>query len=91
MKKSYIPKNIKRKDILKAINEIREKGFPPRRKADKYLVEYKGIYYPPKYVISLANYYANGGQLKFDDFYSGERVIEFLKNKMFKMVEFKSL
>ena len=55
-----IPKNIKKEHIIKAIEEIKRNGIPKGRDSKKFLLKFNGEYYPPKYVISLANKYANG-------------------------------
>ncbi|CAB50473.1 hypothetical protein [Pyrococcus abyssi] len=55
-----IPKNISREDVLKALEEIDRKGIPKKFKAISYFLVYNGRRYPTKYVISLANKYANG-------------------------------
>ncbi len=55
-----IPKNIKREHIIKAIEEIKKVRIPEGRSSKKFLLEYNGEFYPPKYTISLANKYANG-------------------------------
>lgn len=60
-----IPSNITNEHLQKAIEEINRTGIPPERKSDKYDVEYQGNYYPSKYVISIANRYANGRLKKF--------------------------
>ena len=58
-----IPKNIKRQHVIHAIEEIDEKKIPDHRKSTKYLLNYQNTLYPPKYVISIANKYANGAEL----------------------------
>jgi len=88
-----IPKEIiEREHILKAMEEIRKKGYvPPNRRAKKYLVEHEGIYYPPKYVISLAYKYASGQELRPKVFHGGKETNTFLKSKGFTIVEFKQI
>jgi hypothetical protein len=54
-----IPNNIKREHILKAIEAIQISGIPAERISDKYDLKYNNKIYPPKYVISIANKYAN--------------------------------
>ena len=67
-----IPENITREHIIKAIERIGEEGVPPNRESKKYLLVYNGKYYPPKYVISLANKYANGRELDHFEFKGGK-------------------
>lgn len=65
-----IPPNILREHVEKAIQEIDslEGDLPSRRESVNYDVMYKGKRYPPKYVISLANKYANGSELPSNEF-----------------------
>lgn len=65
-----IPPSITREHIIKAIQEIESsKGdIPPNRESVNYDVIYEGKPYPPKYVISLANKYANGSELSSNEF-----------------------
>lgn len=58
-----IPKNIKQKHIFKAIEESKKIGIPVRRSSKKFFLKYNGKCFPPKYIISLANKYANGKEL----------------------------
>ncbi len=55
-----IPKNIKREHIISVIEEIKRDGIPKNRISKKFLLELNGKYYPPKYVVSLANKFVNG-------------------------------
>ena len=58
-----IPRNIKSEQILKAVAEIDQYGVPPNRGSVHYDLVIKQNSYPPKYVISIANKYANGSEL----------------------------
>jgi len=60
--KDYI-QNITQKHILQAIQEIDEKGIPEEAQSTDYDVIYEGKSYPPKYLIVIANKYANGSEL----------------------------
>ena len=65
-----IPRNITREHVLKALREIderKERGEPIRESKTWFLL-YEGKEYPPKYVISLANKYANGYELRRREF-----------------------
>ncbi|HAW49556.1 TPA: hypothetical protein DCX16_01195 [bacterium] len=73
-----IPKNIKKGHILKAIDEIEKTGVPKGRTSKKFLLEYNGRHYPPKYVISLANKYANGKELYPSEFSGGKESNDFI-------------
>ena len=63
-----IPENILRENVLKAIEEIREKDIPKNRKIQTWVLVYNNQVYPPKYVISLSNKYANGKFLNSSEF-----------------------
>jgi len=82
-----IPKNIKREHVIKAIEEIKRNGIPKGRNSRKFLLELDGKYYPSKYVISLANKYANGETLDPAQFSGGKETNEFLRNLGFNIVE----
>ena len=81
-----IPKNIKEEHIIKAIEEIKNNGVPKNRKSQKFLLKYKGKYYPPKLVISLANKYANGKVLNPSTFNGGKETNNFLKKLGFEVI-----
>jgi len=59
-----IPENIAREHILKAIQEINSEKIPINRESVNYDLFFEGNRYPPKYVITLANKYANGQPLE---------------------------
>jgi hypothetical protein len=61
-----IPQNITREHVIKAIEEIEASGFAAARTSRKFLLKYKSRYYPPKYVLSIANKYANGRNIPDD-------------------------
>ena len=82
-----IPNNIKQENIIKAIEEIEKVGIPKFRGSKKFFLEYNGKYYPPKYILSLANKYANGKELDSYKFGGGTETNNFLKNLGFNIVE----
>ena len=84
-----IPKNIHREHVLKAIEEIKRSGIPAGRGSRKFLIAFNGDYYPPKYVISLANRYANGEELNPSEFSGGTESNNFLRALGFVIVEVK--
>jgi len=84
-----IPKNIRRQHILKAIEEARKTGVPEERSSRRFLVEFDGDHYPPKYIISLANKYANGKELNPSEFSGGTESNVFLRVLGFKIVRTK--
>ncbi|MGG3835232.1 hypothetical protein ABEV40_17270 [Geobacillus thermocatenulatus] len=59
-----IPDNIKKDHVFMAIKEIDENGIPASRNSTKFQLSYNNRLYPPKYVLSLANKYANGKELQ---------------------------
>lgn len=82
-----IPSNITREHIVRAAHQAEEHGIPLARGSSKYLLEYDGRYYPPKYVLSLANRYANGRELSPSEFSGGHESNSFLANLGFKIIE----
>ena len=58
-----IPENITKDHILKAIDKIDQEGVPRGRNSTTYNVFYNNKTYPPKLIISYANYFANGDEL----------------------------
>lgn len=59
-----IPKNIERKHIIQAIEEIKTNGVRQGREGFRYfLIHDDGKHYPLKYIISLANKYVNDQEL----------------------------
>ena len=80
-----IPRNITREHILKAIKEIDSQSVPGGRISRKFLLEFKGKEYPPKYVVSLANKYANGEVLDSEEFGGGDESNKFLKKRGFNI------
>lgn len=75
-----IPKNITKEDILKAIDVINENDIPNNRLSKEYYLKYGEKTLPPKYVISIANKYANNKELDSNNFNAVEAK-NFLKKK----------
>ena len=82
-----IPKNLTREHILKAIKTIERNGTPKGRESTKFNLLYNGKYYPPKYVISLANKSANGIELPSGEFSGGTESNKFLINLGFQITD----
>ena len=80
-----IPHNITREHVLKALREINEKGVPEGKASRTWFLLYEGKRYPPKYVISLANKYANGYELPSSEFITTEAV-SYLRKLGFEVV-----
>ncbi|HHD82499.1 MAG TPA: hypothetical protein ENK92_00140, partial [Bacteroidetes bacterium] len=82
-----IPKNINRNHILRAIQEIDQKGIPKNRQSHKFQLVLANQQYPPKYVVSLANKYANGELLMSKEFGGGNETNSFLRNLGFTITD----
>lgn len=81
-----IPKNISKDHILKALADIDSADIPVKRKSTRYDFVYGDRTYPPKYVLSIANKYANGGELNTKTFNGGEQESnKFLSNLGFEI------
>jgi len=81
-----IPRNITRKHVLQALKEIDEKGVPEGKASRTWFLLYEGKRYPPKYVISLANKYANRYELPSSEFITTEAV-SYLRRLGFEVVK----
>lgn len=75
---------------MRAIEEIERVGIPKGRSSKKFLLEYNNKHYPPKYLISLANKYANGKELRLSEFSGGNESNNFLKYLGFNIVGIQS-
>ncbi len=73
-----IPDNIDRSHVLKALEKIGSSGLPVGRESTKYVLVHEGGEYPPKFVISLANRFANGIMLESSRFSGGRETNGFL-------------
>jgi len=81
-----IPSNITRAHIISAIRAIDRDGVPPRRKSTGHDLLNDGRRYPPKYVVSIANRYANGIELSPYDFGGGPETNNFLRERGFETI-----
>lgn len=79
-----IPLNITENDILKAVRDINPSAIPPRRFYTKYYLVVDGNKYPPKYVLSNANQYANGQALALDGF-TARQAVDYLTKLGFQV------
>ncbi len=82
-----IPSNIEREHIFKAIKEASENTIPPNRNSEKYYLEYDNKRLPPKYIVSLANKYANNRELDDREFLGGNQTNNFLRSKGFRIID----
>lgn len=63
--------NLKKQDIINALNFIDENGVPEHNMSTKYvLVSESGKKYPPKYVVAVAYHLANGADISTESFNS---------------------
>lgn len=85
-----IPLNIEKEHIIKAIREIDSNGIPSGRQSRKFCIRFEGKQYSPKYVLSLANKFANGEELDPSTFNGGQETNNFLKRLEFDIVEISS-
>ncbi len=83
-----IPQNISREHVIKALDEIRKNGVSSDRQSKGYyIVTETGDKFPPKYVLSIANKYANGEELDPSKFTSGKETNNYLINLGFQIEE----
>jgi predicted RNA-binding protein len=69
------------------MEEVDEKGIPQNRSSEKYFLLYNNFLYPPKYLISLANKYANDSELDPSTFSGGVEANEYLQILGFEIVK----
>lgn len=86
-----IPSTIEREHVIEAIRKINSEGVPAGRGSKKFLLEFEGKRYPPKYVISLSNKFANGEELDSSSFNGGQETNGFLRRLGFDIVETSSV
>ncbi len=84
-----IPSNINREHLLKAIEKINIEGVPSMGDSQYYDVNYNNQNYPPKLIISYANFFANGTALDRSSFKGGLNTPAFrlLEKEGFEIVE----
>jgi 5-methylcytosine-specific restriction protein B len=86
-----IPENIKREHIIQAIEEVETSEIPPERNSEKYDLEYNKKTYPAKYIVSIANKYANNNELLYSTFGGGKETNSFLKSLGFSIINKKKV
>ncbi|MGD0030628.1 DUF3427 domain-containing protein [Paenibacillus illinoisensis] len=82
-----IPNNILMEHVIKAIDYINKHNVPDKRFSTKYVLVHNDKYYPPKYVLSIANTFANGIELEPYEFSGGGEANKFLKRLGFIIIE----
>lgn len=68
---NFFPENITRDHVLSAIGKIDSDGIPRNARSTTYDLIHDDKKYPPKYVLSIANLFANGAVLNRDSFEGG--------------------
>ena len=81
-----IPENINREAVIKALVAIDDSGVPLRRYSTRYLLKHNDKLYAPKYVLSVANRFANGYELHPKQFTGGRETNRFLQALGFEIV-----
>lgn len=83
-----IPDNIQREHILEAMLKVHREKVPYARAAHRYVVNYEGVEYPCKLLISWANLYANGEPLDPDPSnFNTYDAQTYLRDKEFNIVD----
>lgn len=81
-----IPNNISKEHIIKAIQYIDRSGIPKKRESTKFSLVLEEKQYPPKYVITIANLFANGEELIPSLFNGGDETNSYLIKQGFRIV-----
>lgn len=82
-----IPKNINKEHVVEAIQKIDREGVPDRRESTRFNLAHGGKHYPPKYVISIANIFANGEEYSPSMFSGGDETNRYLSRLGFTIIE----
>lgn len=82
-----IPKNINKLHVLEAIHKINRERVREKRESTRFSLVYEGEYYPPKYVVSIANIFANGEEHSPSLFSGGDETNSFLTKLGFEILE----
>jgi hypothetical protein len=65
-----VPQNISKDHIMQAIGDIDKNSYDSKFESRDYVLCFQGKFYPPKYVVRLANKFANGRELESSGFIS---------------------
>lgn len=84
MAQTAIPSNITSAHIYKAAEEVVASEIPPRRTSYNYDLIVNGHRLPPKYVLGIANKYANGNELD-DRTFTAPQAVAFLQKMGFEI------
>lgn len=74
-----IPNNITKEHLEQGLQRLSEQGIEGLRASSKFDVLYKGEYFPPKEVLRVTNWIANGYELRY--FAGGDESNNFLINR----------
>jgi hypothetical protein len=84
-----IPDNIEREHIFQAMLKIEREGIPARRGSREWAVDFEGVIYPCKLLISWGNLYANGEELNPDpNNFTTYDAQEYLIKKRFNIIPY---
>jgi len=78
---------VSREHVEQALNDISGRGVPSRRRSTEYCLVTRGLHYPPKYTLALANFYENGHELQADERYGGEATNAELRELGYEVIE----
>jgi hypothetical protein len=78
-----IPSNISTSNILSGIERAEKESYPSNRASDGYDLFYNGKTFPPKVIISYANYFVNKTDLPSAQFSGGDETNLFLIERGF--------
>jgi hypothetical protein len=81
-----IPEKISKEAVLSALEEIQVNGIPESRHSDKYFLLHNNLFYPPKYVLTIANKFVSSKELDSTEFSGGAESNEFLEKLGFTLV-----
>ncbi|MGP4069744.1 HNH endonuclease [Halobacillus sp. B29] len=81
-----IPQNINREHVIEAIQKIDRDRVPKKRARSRFKLSYEGRNYPPKYVISIANIFANDEEYPPSKFSGGDETNRFLRKLGFTII-----
>jgi 5-methylcytosine-specific restriction protein B len=84
-----LPRNITKEHLIKAIEKIENDGIPNDANSQYYDVVFNGKKYPPKLIVSYANIFANGLELKRNSFDGGinTECFNLLQEKGFQIIK----
>ena len=82
-----IPHVITRNHLERAAKALVTEEIPKRHRSTRYDVSWKGVLYPPKYLIARAIKEATGKAVSTRGFHGGREANTFLKNRGFIVLD----